>query len=334
MAAPAAHDPGSRALTDCPACAAAGYEPVGNVATAFDTAIGDRVFRQPAYAIRRCAECALYYKSDTLTAAQLEAYYAVLDSTPFEHDGDFPTDRAVRRMLGKLLPGSRVLDFGCSTGRMLKDFATSLECVGVEPNVEAATIASRRGIRVIAEERLHSGAEGVFDAIILADVYEHLPRPVELTALLASRLKPGGWLTVVTGNADAAPYRDRLSEFWYFRLPGHLHMLSERHASWLASRLSLELEELHRCSHYDTPGPERVRQAVQAWLYHQFRSAPWPLLTALLRRVPRLRDAAQWPTAPALAYTRDHVVARFRKPVAPQVSTIPEPLTPLPTHHG
>lgn len=316
MVAPATPDPGSHPITKCPACSSAGYDPVGSAASAFETVIGDRVFRQPAYAVRRCTQCFLYYKSDTLTVAQLEAYYAVLDSAPFEHGSDFPTDRAVRRMLGKLLPGSRVLDFGCSTGRMLKDFAATLECLGVEPNAEAAAIAGRRGIRVIAEERLHSGAEGSFDAIILADVYEHLPRPVELTALLALRLKPGGWLIVVTGNADAAPYRDRLSEFWYFRLPGHLHMLSERHASWLASRLALDLEDLHRCSHYDTPGPERVRQAVQGWLYHQFRSAPRSLAAALLRRVPRLRDAAQWPTAPALTYTRDHVVARFRKPVA------------------
>ncbi len=317
MTAQAPSAPGSRAITECPACSAAGYEQVGAPATAFDTAIGTRVFRQPAYVIRRCTQCDLYYKSAVLSVAQLEAYYAVLDSAPFEHEGDFPTDRAVRRMLGKLPTGSRVLDFGCSTGRMLKDFAASLDCAGVEPNAAAAAAASRRGIQMMTEENLRSGAAGSFDAIILADVYEHLPRPVELAAVLASRLKPGGWLAIVTGNADAAPYRDRLSEFWYFRLPGHLHMLSERHASWLAARLSLDLAELHRCSHYDTPGPERVRQAVQAWLYHQFRSAPRQLPATLLRRVPRLRDAARWPTAPALTYTRDHVVARFRKPVAP-----------------
>ncbi len=301
----------------CPACGATDWETIGGEAGAFCEDSGGRRFRQPPYVIRRCEQCDLYFKSDILPVAQLESYYAVLDSARFEHDGDFPTDRAVRRMLGKLPPGSRVLDFGCSTGRMLKDFAASLQCVGVEPNAEAAAIAARRGIQVITEDQLRSGAAASFDAIILADVYEHLPHPVALTELLASRLRPGGWLAIVTGNADAVPYRERLSEFWYFRLPGHLHMLSERHASWLASRLSLELEELHRCSHYDTPGPDRVRQAVQAWLYHQFRSTPQAVAATLLRRVPRLRDAAKWPTAPALTYTRDHVVARFRKPVTP-----------------
>lgn len=304
-----------RVIKACPACAAGTYQRVGETASAFDTVMAGRVFRQPAYAIHRCEQCDLYYKSRTLTVAQLEDYYSVLDSAPFEHEGDYPTDRAVRRMLGELAPESRVLDFGCSTGRMLKELTTRLDCFGVEPNTEAAAIAGRRGIRMIAEERLRSNA-GAFDAIILADVYEHLPHPVTLVELLVSRLKPGGWLVIVTGNADAVPFRARLGEFWYFRLPGHLHMLSERHASWLASRLSLELSELRRCSHYDTPGPQRVRQAAQAWLYHQFRAAPWPPLTALLRRLPRLRDAEQWPTAPALTYTCDHVVARFRKPPA------------------
>lgn len=313
----AGHGEAWRAVNECPACASGAHEQVGEPAIAFDMVMAGRVFRQPAYAIRRCVKCDVYYKSSTLTVAQLADYYAVLDSTPFEHEGDFPTDRAVRRMLGKLLPGSRVLDFGCSTGRMLREFSTSLVCVGVEPNAEAASVAERRGIQIISEDQLQDQSVAAFDAIILADVYEHLPRPVELTAMLASRLKPGGWLAIVTGNADAAPYRERLSEFWYFRLPGHLHMLSERHASWLAGHLALELDELHRCSHYDTPAPERVRQGVQSWLYHQFRTAPHHFAASLLRRLPRLRDAEQWPTAPALTYTRDHVVARLRKPQEP-----------------
>ena len=310
-------------MTECPACAATEHEQVGSRATAFEAVVAGRVFRQPEYALRRCARCDLHYKSDTLTEAQLDAYYTVLDSGAFEYDGDFPTDRAVFRMLGKLTPGSRVLDFGCSTGRMLKGFSSQLACVGVEPNADAAGVAERRGIRIVTEDDLRRSAPAPFDAIILADVYEHLLRPVELLELLASRLKPGGWLSIVTGNADGIPDRDLAGEFWYFRLPGHLQMLSERHASWLAGRLALQLDGLHRCSHYDTPAPERVRQAVKGWLYHRFRMAPQQAATALLRKVPRLRDAERWPSAPALTYTRDHVVARLRKPIGTSSSSTP-----------
>ena len=306
----------TRAVRECPACSAAAYEEVGARATSFEMSVAGQVFRQPEYTIRRCARCDLYYKSHTLSEPQLDAYYAVLDSAPFEYDGDFPTDRAVARMLGKLRPGSRVLDFGCSTGRMLKDFAATLVCEGVEPNAEAAAIAGRRGIRIRSEADVRGTGVAPFDAIVLADVHEHLPRPVELLEMLASRLAPGGWLVIVTGNADAVRYRDLLSECWYFRLPGHLQMLSERHAAWLAGRLALDLEELHRCSHYETPAFERVRQSVQAWLYHQFRMAPARLVTSILRRVPRLRDAERWPTAPALTHTRDHVVVRLRNSLA------------------
>ena len=302
------------AQTSCPACGYAGSTQIGLEATAFDSVVGGQTFRQPAYAIRCCGTCGLYFKSHTLTPEQLDAYYARLESAAFEVDANFPTDQLVREALARLPDGSRVLDFGCSTGRMLKSVTGRLECAGVEPNEEAAAIARGRGIRIVTEQEVRDGRAGDVDAIVLADVYEHLAHPVALVEMLVRRLTPGGWLAIVTGNADAIGSKHFIGEYWYFRLPGHLLMLSERHVGWLAGRVGLAVQALHRCSHYDTPLTDRLGQWVRSSAYFQFRRAPRSAVAAILRLVPGIRRAEQWPTAPAMMSAADHVVAILQKP--------------------
>lgn len=304
----------SDGLSSCPACGDPVSTQVGQPATGFDSVIAGETFHQPAYSIRCCGRCGLYFKSHTLTPEQLAAYYVRLENAAFEVDGNFPTDQLVRDLLARLPDGSRVLDFGCSTGRIFKGQASRLHCVGVEPNAAAAAIARERGIRIVTEQELRDGRTGDFDAILLADVYEHLSHPVAVSEMLAARLKPGGWLAIVTGNADAIHTKQFIGEYWYFRLPDHLLMVSERHVPWLADRVGLTVRAIHRCSHYDTPVTQRIVQWVRSFAYHEFRSSRGGLVASVLRLVPGLRRAEHWPSAPALMYTKDHVVVVLQKP--------------------
>jgi len=296
----------------CPGCHGTGWTQVGGGAQSFDTVIDGRLFRQPAYAVRLCGECGLYFKSLTLSAAELTAYYRMLDSAPFEVDGRFPTDRLLLRRLASLPDRATVLDFGCSTGRILKPHTSRLHCFGVEPNAAAAAVAASRGIAVTTEAELWQ-SERRFDAILLTDVYEHLTDPVPLMEQLARRLAPRGWLALVTGNGDAIGHRERLAEYWYFRLPGHVLMVSERHLRWLTGRLDLALEEIHRCSHYDQPLHYRLKQHAQAFAYHRFRLSPRGLAARVMRAIPRVRKAERWPSAPAFTCGEDHIVAFYQR---------------------
>jgi SAM-dependent methyltransferase len=301
-------------VTACPACGASNGVAVGEPSAAVEATVGGRLFLQPAFAIACCPACGLYFKSQTLSAGALDDYYRRLDAGIFDVEGNFPTDLALRRTLDRLPEGSRVLDFGCSTGRLVGELAKRHACYGVEVNERAAEIARARGIRIVTQEVLRSGGEENFDAIILTDVYEHLLQPLDLLVTLVNVLKQNGMLAIVTGNADAISTRDRMAEFWYFQLPGHLHMMSERHVGWLAERLGLRVETLLRCSHYDTPRAQRVKQQLQSFAYHQFRRDPGGWLSAALRFMPGFRRAEHWKTAPAQTGTADHVVAVFRKP--------------------
>ena len=117
----------------------------------------------------------------------------------------------------------------------------------------------------------------------------------------------------MTGSTDAIRRRDRIAEFWYFRIAGHLHMLNERHLGWLAARLGLTLETLHRCSHYGTPLTQRLRQSVQSFAFHHFQSSPHSGVAAVLRALPVVNRAERWPSAPALTFTADHIVTVLAK---------------------
>lgn len=306
--------PGTEALKPCPACSGLGAVEVGGPALAFTESGAGGRFVQPDYSVRRCSVCDLYFKSRTLPPSELGAYYAQLSCEIYEAGEAFPTERYLRHWLDQLPDGSRVLDFGCSTGRTLAGVSSRLACVGVEVNEVAAKVARARGIRIVREAELSAEGNPEFAAIVLSDVYEHLPRPAELVGTLASWLAPEGWLAIVTGNADAVRPRARFAEFWYFRSVGHLHMASEAHIHWLASRVGLRVAAVHFCSHYQTPLASRARQWAQGLAYNQFRDEPSGLATSALRLVPGLNRAERWPTAPALTYSKDHLVAIFRRP--------------------
>lgn len=302
-----------RLVAECPACGSRHSTAVGGAAPAFQERAGGVDFLQPAYTVQRCRACGLHFKSHTAPLEVVDRYHERHACEVYDEGAGFPTERRLRQWLDRLPDGSRVLDFGCSTGRLLKDVASRLHCVGVETNERAAAIARSRGIEVCPAPAVSSLAGRGFDAAVLADVCEHLPHPLEVLTDVARLLKPGGWLGLVAGNAEAVPHQCRLGEHWYFRLIAHLHMASQTHLVWLAGRLGLGVAEMHRCSHYDVPAGERLRQHVQAFAYHRFRDAPRGIAARTMRRVPGLRRAETWSTAPALTCAADHLVARLQR---------------------
>jgi SAM-dependent methyltransferase len=313
MLSPTQSEPATQGIEACPACGSSKNPAIGTPGRGFESIAGAHHFFQPDYLVRGCNTCGLLFKSAAMSAPQLDRYYRHLDAAVFEHDGNFPTDQILRRRLERLPPQSRVLDFGCSTGRLLKGLTSRLACAGVEPNEAAAAVARERGIEIVNLDTLRAEAR-LFDAILLADVYEHLAEPVPVLERLKPLLAPGGWLAIVTGDADAVTPRHRAAEFWYFRLPGHLLMASERHFTWLAQRVGLTLASVRRCSHYDTPAAERWSQCIRAYAYDRFRDAPSGLAARVMRLLPRLKAAEGWATAPAVTYRNDHLVAIFSPP--------------------
>ncbi len=298
----------------CPACGGKENDQCGGVAAPFSELVGEREFCQPAYSIRSCRNCSLYFKSHVISYDQLDPYYDRLDCSSFEVDHQFPTDRVLQSVLAKLPSGRKILDFGCSTGRILKNHTQTHDCFGVELNETAAGIARQRGLTIIDSGGIASGVHEGFDVIILTDVYEHLVQPFELVKMLYRSLKPEGILVIVTGNADGISMKDRMAEFWYFRLIGHLQMLGEQHASWMAEQLGARIKQLHRCSHYSTSLTTRLVQRLYSFAYLKFRESPNGFFAKLLRMTPRVRNVERLNNLPPLSFADDHVVLLLEKP--------------------
>ena len=103
----------------------------------------------------------------------------------------------------------RVLDLGCfcgGSGRWLKQRFPGCEIIGIEMLDKAAAIAAPAYDRVIVGtfEHLDFVAEGLvpgsFDAIVAADVLEHLYNPWQALQRLRPLLAPGGSIYVSLPN--------------------------------------------------------------------------------------------------------------------------------------
>jgi ubiquinone/menaquinone biosynthesis C-methylase UbiE len=104
-----------------------------------------------------------------------------------------------------LAPSSRVLDFGCNTGRLVTRLQNRVGCevYGIDQNCEAVEIARSAHpdaqFNVCDDTRLPY-EDGYFDAIMMSHVIGHLPEPLDMLVELRRILRPGGRLAVLTPN--------------------------------------------------------------------------------------------------------------------------------------
>jgi SAM-dependent methyltransferase len=102
--------------------------------------------------------------------------------------------------------GRRVLDVGCSTGQLGRLLAERGNTVsGVELDPEAAAIAEAHLERVVVTdlESTDLVAElgpGSFDALVFADVLEHLRDPADVLRRAKGLLAPGGFVVISLPN--------------------------------------------------------------------------------------------------------------------------------------
>jgi 2-polyprenyl-3-methyl-5-hydroxy-6-metoxy-1,4-benzoquinol methylase len=187
-------------------------------------------------------------------------------------------------VVGLVPAGARVLEFGCATGYLSEVLAKRLGCsvTGVELSAEAAESAREHCEKVVvgdAEtldlERVLDGAR--FDAVMFADVLEHLREPSTVLQRIRPLLADGGAVLASIPNVAHASVRLALlaGEFRY-REAGlldrtHLRFFTRESIQdlfeasgysvthWLRRRPSIEESEVG-------PPVRTVPEAIRAWI--------------------------------------------------------------------
>jgi SAM-dependent methyltransferase len=303
---------GDRDRSACPACGSTSTISTGPKAPQFAMMAGDETFVQPDYFVRECGDCGLLFRTPTISQPALDRYYAKIDFREWETDGFFPTERCALKILRELPLGSTMLDFGCSSGRLLAPLTENYECYGVEVNKSAAREAAQKGIKILSGDDLDATDAPMFHSIVIVDLFEHMSRPLELLSKLSQRLTDNGRLLIATGNGDAAACRLDPALFWYFRNLQHLCMLTRKHAGFICDRLGLHLEQWIELKHYDLSLREKTVQVLQNFVFWQFRRRTL-LARFVFRFLPGMRELKLGKLAPNYTCSRDHVVAVFCK---------------------
>ena len=129
-----------------------------------------------------------------------------------------------------LMKGSKILDFGCNTGELLRLLDLRYQKFGVEVNHSAAAIAETQARAIIYESIEAIPNPSKFDVIILCDVIEHLANPAEILFRLAEYLEPKGVILMTTGDANCTLWKTFGANWWYCSFAEHISFISE---SWV-----------------------------------------------------------------------------------------------------
>jgi len=175
----------------------------------------------------RCAACGHIQLARFPSAPELAEAYGEAESEDYveEEAGQRATARTALGRIERHREPGRLLDLGCWVGFLLAEASDrGWEPTGVEPSEFASRFARERlGLNV-----LHAGLDDAdlparaFDAVVMADVIEHLPDAAFALDRVASLLAADGVLYLALPNAGSRVARALGPRSWSV-IPTHVH---------------------------------------------------------------------------------------------------------------
>lgn len=153
-----------------------------------------------------------------------------------------PMYYAVREILGTTNKNAKILEVGSGLGYLTYAITKKgYDITGLDISVDAVKRAKNQfGAHYVCGDVYKYALDNpaTFDVVILTEVIEHLPDPVNFCNSLISLLKPGGKLIITTPNKSAYPQQ----EYWNTELPPvHLTWFSEESFKTISKQKNLDL---------------------------------------------------------------------------------------------
>jgi len=244
------------------------------------------------FPVVRCADCTIEFLNpqpdDATLAGIYSTHYFLGEPTPEGEERMQTMKRAtaalyVNRLAGALGQGGqgggaggRLLEVGCGRGEFLLEAqARGFDVSGVEFSPDATAVANRR----LGADKVQAGtieqaglAEGSFDAVVFADVLEHVREPLAFLKRVHALLKPGGTVLLVTPAADSFSAK-LLRRYWMEYKVEHLYYFT-RHACRAA---------LEKSGFRNIVITANTKVLSLDYVYYHFQRFPVPVFTALLK---------------------------------------------------
>lgn len=194
--------------------------------------------------IARCTGCGHGQLEDLPTDADLSAAYADAASEDYleEEAGQRETARRtlerIERRVADPIEGRSLLDLGCWVGFLLAEARSrGWRTHGVEPSAFASAYARERLALDVQTADLFEAeiSPRSFDAVVLGDVLEHLPRPAEALDRIAESLAPGGLVCLILPDAGSR-VAQLMGTRWWSVLPTHVQYFTRHSLAVLLRR--------------------------------------------------------------------------------------------------
>jgi SAM-dependent methyltransferase len=174
-----------------------------------------------------CGHCGTVYQPGLPEGERLaELYRGMADEAYLsEEAGRRATARRLLDLIGRHMPAGSLLDVGCGHGLLLDEARRrGYSVTGLELSETAAAYARDVLELDVLEQHIEELAAtdpaGGFDAIVLADVLEHLDDPLAALDACDRLLAPGGALCVITPDPASKTARLAGPRWWAF-IPAH-----------------------------------------------------------------------------------------------------------------
>ncbi len=211
------------------------------------------VFKKRSFDILRCEVCGIgrtqaddfdpeaCYNEGYFNGGQEDGYVNYLESESVLRT-EF--SKSAKILLDYVKKDGRILEVGCAFGFFLLEASDYFRVEGIEISDYAANYARSRGLSVrtgvVNEAALKD--LGMFDAIVLFDVIEHLQDPYETLSICWQHLNPGGVVMFTTGDFGSFPARALKDKWRLMTPPQHLFFFTKASVSALANRLGAEMK--------------------------------------------------------------------------------------------
>ena len=233
-------------------------------------------------AIFQCATCGLAWQSPQPSGAELDAIY----SKEYYNSWDGGQGEAaywglkvsLAHSLLKYLPSinssMKILDIGCATGACLAAInERGMNAYGIDVNDHAVRIAAKNvpsaTIRIGMTEDIAEW-EGMFDAVIMSDVIEHVRSPLLEMKYIHRLLRPSGTLIVLTPNIGSFS-AITMQKYWTHLKDEHLFYFSRLSLQRLIVSSCFKLHGIHLA----------LKPMSFQYAANQFKVYPIPVLPSL-----------------------------------------------------